>query len=97
MKLSRSLLKIIYTIILVLFTSLVFSQPYGLPERVQNTSFLLSTAGDTLAEMDMERVFSNLFFNEPVFLIHANDGSDRLFVVERAGRIQVFQNQDDIC
>lgn len=96
MKLSRNLLRIIFTIILVLFASLVFSQSYGLTERIPNTSFLLSTAGDTLAEMDMELVFTNLVFDQPVFLTHANDGSDRLFIVERAGQIQVFQNQDDV-
>ena len=96
MKLSTSLLKIVCTIILVLFVSLVFSQPYGLTERVPNTSLLLSTAGDTLAEMDMELVFTNLVFDQPVFLTHANDGSDRLFIVERAGQIRVFQNQDEV-
>src|SRR5262245_65969373 len=28
----------------------------------------------------------------PVFVTHAGDGSNRLFVVEQAGRIRIFQN-----
>jgi uncharacterized repeat protein (TIGR03806 family) len=72
------------------------SQPYGLTERIPNTSFLLSTAGDTLAEMDMEQVFTSLNFQQPVFLTNANDGSDRIFVVEKPGRIAVFSNQTDV-
>jgi len=31
-------------------------------------------------------------FEEPVYLTHAGDGSGRLFVVERAGRVRVLQN-----
>src|SRR5262249_8182698 len=28
----------------------------------------------------------------PVFVTHAGDGSNRLFIVEQAGRIRIFQN-----
>lgn len=33
-------------------------------------------------------------FNQPLFVTHAADGSNRLFVVEKAGRIQVIQPGD---
>jgi glucose/arabinose dehydrogenase len=36
--------------------------------------------------------FPQLTFNQPVGLFNAPDGSNRLFVIEQAGRIQVFQN-----
>lgn len=36
--------------------------------------------------------FPKLFFNSPVDFTHANDGSNRLFVVEQRGVIQVFEN-----
>jgi glucose/arabinose dehydrogenase len=39
-----------------------------------------------------EVAFPNLTFSSPVFITHAGDGSDRLFVVEQAGRIKVFAN-----
>lgn len=32
-------------------------------------------------------------FSFPVEMVHAGDGTNRLFVVEKAGRIRVFQNQ----
>ena len=45
--------------------------------------------------MDMERVFSNLSFSQPVYLTHAHDGTNRLFLVERTGIIIVFPNEVD--
>jgi uncharacterized repeat protein (TIGR03806 family) len=41
--------------------------------------------------------FPNLVFTRPVFLTHAPDGSDRIFVVEQAGRIRVFPNSDAVA
>jgi len=70
--------------------------PYGIETRISNTSFLLSTAGDTLADMELIRVFSDLNFSQPVYLIHSGDGTNRLFVVEKAGIIKVFNNQADV-
>ncbi|MFN3393191.1 MAG: PQQ-dependent sugar dehydrogenase [Candidatus Thermochlorobacter sp.] len=35
-------------------------------------------------------------FSFPVEMVHAGDGSNRLFVVEKAGRIRVFQNQNNV-
>jgi glucose/arabinose dehydrogenase len=70
--------------------------PYGLTKRIPNTSLLISSEGDTLAEMELRQVFSNLSFNLPVFLTNAHDGSDRIFVVERRGAIRVFANDDTV-
>jgi len=41
---------------------------------------------------DITPAFPGLSFSRPVDLQNANDGTDRLFVVEQAGRILVFQN-----
>ncbi|MBR9978585.1 MAG: PQQ-dependent sugar dehydrogenase, partial [Bacteroidetes bacterium] len=46
--------------------------------------------------LSLENAFPNLSFNRPVDLQHAGDGSDRIFVVEQAGRIFVFDNDRDI-
>jgi glucose/arabinose dehydrogenase len=43
-------------------------------------------------DIAVERAFPSLGFDNPVDLQHAGDGSDRLFVVEQPGRIQVFDN-----
>jgi len=41
---------------------------------------------------ELLNAFPNLSFNSPVFLTSAQDGSDRIFVVEQSGLIKVFQN-----
>ncbi|MEW6756391.1 MAG: PQQ-dependent sugar dehydrogenase [Candidatus Latescibacterota bacterium] len=68
-------------------------QPYGLAARVPNTSFLPTSTGYGLEEMGLRPVFAGVVLAQPVFLTWAPDGSDRIFVVERAGRIRVFPNQ----
>lgn len=47
------------------------------------------------AQFSLENAFPNLGFSRPVDLQHAGDGSNRLFVVEQEGRIQVFANDDE--
>ncbi len=44
------------------------------------------------AEFNIELAFPNLTFDDPVGIYNANDGSDRLFVLEQPGRIIVFEN-----
>ena len=44
---------------------------------------------------ELRQVFAANRFVEPVLLTHAGDGSDRIFVVERAGLIKVMPNRDD--
>jgi hypothetical protein len=43
-----------------------------------------------MEELQIRRVFADLELTRPVFLTHAGDGSDRIFVVEQPGRIRVF-------
>jgi len=45
--------------------------------------------------MEAERVFPKLKFERPVELTFADDGTDRLFVVEQAGIVRVFPNAAD--
>ena len=47
------------------------------------------------AGISIERAFPRLRFERPVFLTGANDGTDRIFVVEQAGIIRVFENGED--
>jgi glucose/arabinose dehydrogenase len=46
--------------------------------------------------MTVEAAFSELSFPQLVFLTHAGDGTDRLFAVERRGRIKVFPNAQTV-
>ena len=54
------------------------------------------TATDGQAQVSLVRVFPSLTFSSPVDLQHAGDGTNRLFVVEQAGRIRVFSNSPGV-
>ncbi len=58
--------------------------------------FLLS-ASASVAQTALENAFPALSFNRPVDLQHAGDGSNRLFVVEQAGKIHVFRNDPAVA
>jgi glucose/arabinose dehydrogenase len=53
---------------------------------------LLFTITNIDAQFTPQEAFPNLTFSNPVFLTHAGDNTDRIFVVELSGRIQVFHN-----
>jgi len=68
--------------------------PFGLTRRVPVTGLAFPDAQGP-ATAQIVRAFPNLSFSSPVHLTHAPDGTDRIFVVEVAGRIRVFQNSDN--
>src|SRR5690606_4803987 len=47
------------------------------------------------AQITYQDAFPNLSFEFPTEIQPANDSSDRLFVLEQAGRIKVFQNNEN--
>ena len=49
-----------------------------------------------LQSIDVEVAFPNLSFERMVFLTHAGDDTNRLFLVLQPGRIMVFPNQGDV-
>jgi glucose/arabinose dehydrogenase len=44
------------------------------------------------AQYNFQNAFPNLTFSSPIFLTNAGDGTDRIFVIEQAGKIKVFEN-----
>jgi len=57
---------------------------------------LLLIPGLIYPQFQLEQAFPNLTFIRPVDLQHANDGSNRLFVVEQEGIIKVFSNLNQV-
>lgn len=55
--------------------------------------FTLAIPGIAFTQYQIELAFPNLTFSQPVDLQFAPDSSDRLFVVEQAGRIFSFANE----
>ena len=54
--------------------------------------FVLFISSQLSAEYNVEIAFPSLSFEDPVGIYHANDGSNRLFVIEQPGKIIVFNN-----
>ncbi|MDZ7343212.1 MAG: PQQ-dependent sugar dehydrogenase [candidate division KSB1 bacterium] len=54
--------------------------------------FLAFIVSESHSQIELEVAFPNLSFSRPVDLQHVGDGSNRLFVVEQAGIIRVFEN-----
>lgn len=48
-----------------------------------------------ISTVKLQNAFPNLKFNNPVDLTYADDGSNRIFVVEKIGKIQVFENENN--
>ncbi len=57
---------------------------------------LISCGNDSLAQYQVEVAFPNLTFSRPVDLQSPRDGSGRLFVVEQAGVIRLFNNDPTV-
>ncbi len=71
----------------VLWGVLVFLMlPRGVPVGAQELE---------LEQRELRQVFAANSFSQPLFLTHAGDGSDRLFIVEKGGCIKVMPNLDD--
>lgn len=55
-------------------------------------SFLYANENSDVA---LVKAFRNLSFNQPLFLTHSRDGSNRIFVVQQDGFIKVFENSPE--
>jgi len=56
----------------------------------------LMIALNVSAQFSLENAFPNLTFNDPLDLQNSGDGTNRIFVVEQAGRIKVFPNSSSV-
>ncbi len=54
-------------------------------------------SGEALPDVTLVGAFPRLTFHRPVYLTHARDDSNRLFVLEQDGRIRVFENRRDVA
>ncbi len=53
---------------------------------------IMILSATTNAQFSLEEAFPNLSFSSALYLTHAGDGSNSIFVLERSGRIKVFEN-----
>jgi len=57
---------------------------------------LFYAAAHGQSSLQLQVAFNNLTFTRPVDLQHPGDGTDRIFVVEQAGVIKVFENNASV-
>ena len=63
---------------------------------VYNIFFTFVLFSALFSEYSVINAFQNLSFEDPVGIYNANDGTDRIFVIEQEGRIKVFDNNADV-
>ena len=57
-----------------------------------SASFLLFGCAEYTAQLKIEQAFPNFTFQQPVDIQNSGDGTNRLFILEQAGKIWVFEN-----
>ena len=60
------------------------------------TMLFLSCSERSFPQYTLQNAFPNLTFTNPVDLQNADDGTDRIFVVEQSGVINVFENNSAV-
>ena len=60
------------------------------------TSAASSADQEKALNVSATRAFENLVFDRPIVVTHADDGTNRVFVAEQKGVLQVFPNDPDV-
>ncbi len=71
-------------------------RPDGLPAKLLRVDTRALMASPAPLPLEASRAFRHLQFQRPVEFTHADDGSNRVFVVEQRGVIRRFENRDDV-
>jgi len=50
-----------------------------------------------MSEFSVDLAFPNLTFSQPVGIVAPGDGSNRLFAIEQAGVIRIFENSPAVA
>ena len=77
-------------------TSAVVQAPFGLTNRVVVTGLSFPSSNPQPSAVQLVRAFPGLTLQSPVLLTSPLCGEDRIFIVEQAGKILVFENDDSI-
>jgi len=72
-----------------IFLLLCILSIFIIPESAATASSTSITTGTDMPNVAFREAISGL--TQPVFITHAGDGTNRLFIVERAGRIRIYK------
>lgn len=70
--------------------------PAACSQDTQTQTQAPEQSDNDLPSVRLSRAFPKMTFTRPLFITHAGDKSNRLFVVEQRGRILVFENKSDV-
>lgn len=100
MRLRRSLLVSVAILVLFALATTVACWRSSIAKESPVAMTLVDTArllgSPDPMQLEAEVAFPKLHFQRPLEFTYADDGSDRVFVVEQHGVIHVFENRDDI-
>ena len=91
-------ISIVCLIAILLFSTTPSAQepPYGIDTRATNTALVIDSLPPSApGSMQLQRVFPQLSFSQPVLLVEIPDSSGRLAVVQKNGLIRVFPHVPD--
>ena len=95
-----------YQLLASLFVCLVFGcdgtsvgseSPQPEAQSAQDSTTTTAASDESLPTVGLSRAFPRLTFTRPVYLTHAGDSTNRLFVIDQRGRILVFENRSDVA
>ncbi len=78
-------------------TSVGGESPQPEAQTAQDSTTTTGASDESLPTVGLSRAFPRLTFTRPVYLTHAGDGTNRLFVLDQRGRILVFENRSDVA
>lgn len=95
---KRKMLLLILVLISMVGCSTTVSQPTNQdPAAAPAPAPAPAKAGSAAAvNLKITEAYPNLSFNKPLEYVHAGDNSDRVFVVEKTGKILVFKNDPSV-
>jgi uncharacterized repeat protein (TIGR03806 family) len=71
------------------------AQPYGIDTRAGNTTLVINDLPPAApGSMSLVRIYNTATFTQPTFLTEIPDGSGRLVVLEKGGRMKVFSKNN---
>lgn len=87
-----------YSKLFILLLTLSFLMGCSGKPTQPSTPNQTNTGGQkTLPALELVEAYPQLSFRQPVEYLHAGDGSDRVFVVEKGGKIYVFDNDPQVA
>lgn len=96
LRVEETILNLCHSLQISLIALLLVLTPAACSQDTQPHNQSQVQSDNDLPSVRLSRAFPKMTFTRPIFITHAGDKSNRLFVVEQRGRILVFENKSDV-